>query len=88
MYMSALSSKPIQIYLDKRQEQLLRRLAKERHVSVSELVRSGVNLLLEQLPLEDDPAWQLVGLGEIGLADLAVDHDRYLAEEIEREARR
>ncbi|KUK40721.1 MAG: Transcriptional regulator, AbrB family [Clostridia bacterium 62_21] len=28
---------------------------------------------------EDDPIWQLVGIGESGLADVSENHDRYLA---------
>ena len=45
----SLVKSPIQIYLDERQNQALRRLAKEKNTSVSELVRRGIDLLLGQV---------------------------------------
>ncbi len=39
---------------------------------------------LTDLPLADDPALGLVGLGRSGYDDLSADHDRYLIE-FERE---
>jgi Ribbon-helix-helix domain len=76
---------PVQIYLDERQNQALRRLAKEKNISVSELVRRGIDLLLRQVPADHDPAYQMIGLGASGVANIAEKHDEYLAEEIEKE---
>ena len=78
---------PIQIYLDERQNQALRRLAKEKITSVSELVRRGIDLLLGQVPAGYDPAYKLIGLGSSGVSDIAENHDEYLVQETEKEGK-
>jgi len=78
---------PIQVYLDERQNQALHRLAKEKNTTVSELVRHGIDLLLRQVPVENDPAFQIVGLGASGVPNIAEKHDEYLAREIQKESR-
>lgn len=83
----SLSRSPIQIYLNERQNQALRRLAKEKNTSISELVRRGIDLLLRQVPAEKDPAFQMIGLGASGVSNIAEDHDEYLAREIEKEGK-
>jgi hypothetical protein len=76
---------PIQIYLEKSQEQALRRLASKKHVALAALIREGVDLLLAQSPLEDDPAWHIIGIGNSNIADLGTAHDEYLVQELEKE---
>ncbi len=80
-----LSKRPIQIYLETRQDQALRRLAKGKNVSISELLRRGIDLLLNQMPVEEDPAYQIIGLAASGVSDVAENHDEYLVQEIEKE---
>ncbi len=77
--MCALTKKPLQVYLDVDQEQALRALAQRLQVPMAELVRRSVSLFLAELPVEDDPAMRIVGLGS-GPSDLAEHHDRYLIE--------
>ena len=83
----SLVKSPIQIYLDERQNLALRRLAKEKNTSVSELVRRGIDLLLGQVPAGHDPAYQLIGLGASGVTNIAEKHDEYLVREIEKEGK-
>ncbi len=83
----ALAKHPIQIYLDDRQDQALRRLAKEKKASVSELIRRGIDLLLTQIPVENDPAFQLIGLGKSGVHNIAENHDEYIVQEIGKESK-
>jgi len=78
--MTTLSKKALQVYLRQDQLEALRALAKKEKVSIAELVRQGVDRLLAETPIEDDPLWDLVNLGESGAGDLAAEHDRYLAE--------
>ncbi len=85
--MAISTKRPIQVYLDERQDRALRRLASEENVTISELIRRGVDLLLEEVPAEKDPAYQIIGLGSSGVADLGAHHDAYLAQEIEKEGR-
>jgi 16S rRNA U516 pseudouridylate synthase RsuA-like enzyme len=76
--MAVLAKRPIQIYLEERQDRALRRIAEEKGISLSELIRRSIDLYLENLPVEDDPALKIVGLGRSGLGDLAERHDEYL----------
>jgi len=77
--MRTLTKKPIQVYLEVDQEEALRALAQRLRVSMAELIRRSIDRFLAELPIEDDPAMRLVGLGS-GPSDLAEDHDRYLIE--------
>jgi hypothetical protein len=86
--MAISSKRPIQVYLDERQDRALRRLASQEEATLSELIRRGVDLLLERTPVEQDPAYQMIGLGSSGIADLGERHDEYLAQEIEKESLR
>ncbi len=58
----------------------MRQVAKQERVSIAELVRRGVDRLLSKLPIENDPAMQIVALGRSRKKDLARDHDRHLEE--------
>jgi 16S rRNA U516 pseudouridylate synthase RsuA-like enzyme len=80
-----LAKHPIQIYLDEGQNAALRRLAKKNNVSLSELIRHGIELLLNQVPVEEDPAFQIIGLVSSGVGNIAENHDEYLVQEIEKE---
>lgn len=84
--MSSLTKKPIQVYLRPEQLDRLRAVAERRNVSVAELVRQGVDRLLEEIPVEDDPLLEIIGLVEGGPEDLAERHDAYLAAAISRDA--
>lgn len=77
--MTTLTKRPIQVYLEEHQDRALRAVAEAQNVSIAELVRRSVDLLLAQLPIEDDPAMKIVGLGHSGIGDLAEKHDEYLA---------
>ncbi len=76
--MAVLTKRPIQIYLEEQQDRALRRIAEDKGISLSELIRRSIDLYLENLPVEDDPALKIVGLGRSGLGDLAAKHDEYL----------
>jgi hypothetical protein len=78
--MSAQTVKPLQVYLKPSQDRALRHLAKKEEISLAELVRRSVDLYLSQMPLEDDPALGIVGLGASEVGDLAEKHDHYLVE--------
>lgn len=74
----ALTEHPVPIYLDDRQNQALRMLAKQGNPTLSELVRRGIELLLKQIPVENGPAFHLIGLGRSGVSHIAENHDEYL----------
>ena len=83
-----LAMKPIQVYLRQDQIEPLRAEATRRGVSLAELVRQGVDRLLEEAPVEGDPLWKIVGIMDSGVGDLAENHDKYLAEIYTRESER
>jgi len=77
--MRALKKKPIQIYIEPRQDKVLEILSKKRGVSKAEIIRESLEKFLRELPVEKDPAMSIIGLGGSGKGDLSVKHDRYLA---------
>jgi hypothetical protein len=85
--MATLTKKPIQVYLRLDQLDKLRGLAGRRKVSVAELVRQGVDRLLADVPPEEDPLLELIGMFDSGLGDLAEKHDEYLARTFREENR-
>jgi len=77
----------IQVQLTEEQLAALKRLAARRGVSVSELVRQGVDAILrgpqaEQERLRRERARGVAGRFRSGLGDLAEAHDRYLLEDL------
>jgi hypothetical protein len=86
--MSAITMKPIQVYLRPEQIESLRAVAERRKVSIAELVRQGVDRVLEDVPAEEDPLWDIIGTFDSGLGDLAEKHDEYLARLIHEENHR
>ena len=67
------------MYIEPRQDAALSVLSRTRGVSKAELIRESIERYLSALPLKDDPAMGLIGLGKSGKRDLSEKHDRYLA---------
>ncbi len=86
--MRTLTKRPIQVYLRPEQLDALRGLAERRKVSVAELVRQGVDRLLAEVPWEEDPLLDIIGMVQGGPPDLAEKHDEYLAKWIHEENHR
>ena len=77
--MRRLKKKPVQMYIEPGQDAALAMLAKKRGVSKAELIRESIEKYLTTLPLEEDPAMGLVGLGSSsGKGDVSARHDKYL----------
>ncbi|OGP87483.1 MAG: hypothetical protein A2156_10720 [Deltaproteobacteria bacterium RBG_16_48_10] len=77
--MRKLKKKPIQIYIEPQQNYVLEVLSQKKGISKAEIIRESLEKYLKELPLEEDPAMGLVGLGNSGKGDLSDHHDRYLA---------
>jgi hypothetical protein len=75
-----LAKRTVQVTLRPEQLDALRSLATKQGVSVPELIREGIDPLLAETPVEKDPLWDIIGLGSSDVHDLALEHDRYLAE--------
>ena len=80
--MNSLKKKPIQIYIEPKQEKALDALARKKGVARSEIVRLSLDRYLSELPIEDDPAMNVIGLGKSGKTDLAEKHDKYYIKHI------
>ena len=77
--MRRLKKKPVQMYIEPGQDTALAMLAKKRGVSKAELIRESIEKYLTTLPVEEDPAMGLVGLGSSsGKGDVSARHDKYL----------
>lgn len=86
--MRKLRERPLQIYLREDQDRALRQLAVSRDVSIAELVREGVDHVISNAPIENDPLLGIIGLGSSGLTDLAERHDYYIVQSIMSESQR
>ena len=69
----------MQVYLRPGQRDALESLAQRRGVSMAELVRQGIDRILRDLPPEDDPLNDIIGMVKDGPPDMADRHDAYLA---------
>jgi hypothetical protein len=84
--MAGAKKKPVQIYLREDQVKALRILVERRGESMAALVREGVDKLLNELPPEEDPLLDLLGLYDSGRGDLVEKHNEYLARMIKEES--
>jgi hypothetical protein len=74
-----------QIQLTEEQSTNLRQLAEQENVSVAELIRRSVDHYLQtRRGLSEEERKQrllsVIGIGNSGVTDLGVNHDKYLAE--------
>jgi hypothetical protein len=76
--MRNLKKKPIQIYIEPEQDTMLEILAEQKGVSKAAIIREGIERLIAELPIEDDPAMGLIGIGKSSRRDLSEKHDKYL----------
>jgi hypothetical protein len=77
--MKTLKKKPIQVYIEPRQDYVLENLAQKRGLSKAEIIRKSIDKYLREIPPEEDPGMGLIGLGNSGKKDLSDHHDQYLA---------
>lgn len=80
-FYTLLTKRPIQTYLRENQFAPLRALAATRGVSMAELIRQGVDKVLAETTLEEDPLIRIIGIGEGTVTDASERHDDYLYEE-------
>ncbi len=70
-----------QIYLPRPLHRALRRAAKERGVSMAELIREAAEEVVRRSAWSEDPLSGLIGAAPKGPDDIAENHDRYLVDE-------
>lgn len=70
----------LQFYLDPEDNEQLDKLAQKLDVSKASLIREGVKKIIkEKFPLEDDPAYKIIGLiDDLDENNVAEEHDYYL----------
>ena len=76
--MKRLKKIPIQIYLEPEQDKIIGILSKETGKSKAAIIRSCISKYIAGLPLEKDPALDIMNLGTSGRKDIAEKHDEYL----------
>ena len=77
-------TKTLSVQLSEEQYGRLRELSEKRGVPVPEMVRQGVDAMIE---VYSDRAWDIIGIADSDVTDLAENHDKYLAEIYEDENR-
>ena len=81
------AKKPIQIYIERQQDDALAALARGRGVSKAAIIRESLERYLAEIPVDDDPAMGIVGIGNSGPEDLSEQHDKYLAAHVRNKAK-
>jgi len=76
--MKRLKKIPIQIYLEPEQEKIIGLLSKASGKSKAAIIRSCISKFITSLPLEKDPALNIMNLGASEKKDIAKRHDDYL----------
>lgn len=76
--MKRLKKIPIQIYLEPNQQKIINILSKTTGKSKAAIIRSCISKFIDTLPLSEDPALNIMNLGESGKKDMAERHDEYL----------
>lgn len=78
-----------QVQLTVGQHRRLKELAATRGASMGSLIRESVTEYLNDLPVEDDPAFGIIGLiddrGRKPHGSVAIHHDAYVADALEAE---
>jgi len=69
---------PVQIYLEPEQQRIIGLLSKTSGKSKAAIIRSCISNFIANLPLEKDPALNIMNLGASGKKDIAEKHDNYL----------
>ncbi len=74
-----------QIQLTENQSDMLKRISKKYNISISELIRRGVEMVIQSMPEVDiqekrNRAFSLGGMFYSEEKDLSVNHDKYLNE--------
>jgi hypothetical protein len=83
--MAEKTKKPLQVYLRSDQMDALRSLSKRRGESMAELVREGVDKVLEEVPPEENPLLDIIGIFDSGMGDLSEKHDEFLVKMVQEE---
>ena len=78
-----------QIQLTEKQANLLKKIASERNISIAELVRQAVEILIRStayIDIEERRKRAIMAAGRFhsGASDLSTYHDKYLAEAFEK----
>lgn len=82
--MKPLKKRPIQIYIEPKHERALDALAQKKGMAKAEIIRLSLDRYLSELPVEDDPAMDIINLGKSGKGDMAEKHDKYYIKHISR----
>lgn len=74
-----------QIQLTEEQSALIKKIAVSRHLSVAELIRQGVDLLIKTNLIVDQEerrkrAIEIIGKFSSGKSNISREHDKYIAE--------
>lgn len=84
--MAVINMRAMQIHVRPEQFKRLQATAKRRGLSMSEVVRQGIDCVTMDVPLEEDPLWNIIGIVDSGPPDLSEKLDEYLVKWMREEA--
>ncbi|HID88061.1 MAG TPA: ribbon-helix-helix protein, CopG family [Anaerolineae bacterium] len=70
-----------QIYLTEEQREQIRRLAEAQHKTMAQVIREAIEEYVTQQTSDEDPLWDIIGLGASGITDGSIHHDRDIYDE-------
>ena len=70
---------PVQVYLEPEQQKIIGLVSRASGKSKAAIIRLCISDFIARLPLEKDPALNIMNLGASGKRDIAEKHDGYLA---------
>jgi len=70
-----------QVYLTEEQRRQIQRLAEAQRKTMAQVIREAVEEYVIRQTTDDDPLWDIIGLGASGITDGSIHHDRDIYDE-------
>jgi len=69
------------VYLTEEQRRQIQRLADAQRKTMAQVIREAVEEYVIRQTTDDDPLWDIIGLGASGITDGSIHHDRDIYDE-------
>ncbi len=76
-----MKTSPLQVHLEESMHRRIKMLAKKKKITQSQLVREYLYRGLREDTADDDPGFDIIGMGSGSRTDTAIKHDQYLVAE-------
>lgn len=70
-----------QVYLTEQQRRQIQRLAEAQRKTMAQVIREAIEEYMIRQTTDEDPLWDIIGLGSSGITDGSIHHDRDICDE-------